>query len=76
MFVEFELKNNNIKRENYINKPVIKDETAIGIITNAIEKGNGKIIIKAIIWDNFININVGKYKVNDICNCAEINISI
>ena len=76
MFIKFELENNHIKRENYVNKPIVRDEIAIGIITNAIEKGNKRFVIEAVIWDNFININVGKYKVNDKYNCSEINISI
>lgn len=76
MFIEFELENNHIKRENYVNKPIVRDEIAIGIITNAIEKGNKRVVIKAVIWDNFININVGDYKIDGLWNCAEINISI
>lgn len=72
----FEIDNNKqIQKEDYINKPVIKDNKVIGVITEVFMKSE-KIVIRAEIWDKHITINSMEYNLNDKWNCSGINIEM
>lgn len=76
MFIRFEInKDKNISINDYINKPIINNDKAIGIIINATEKEN-KIIIESEVWDKFIDINIRKNDINNKVDCAGVNIDL
>lgn len=76
MFVGFEIDNDkNIIIADYINKPIVNNDKAIGVIINAVLKDQ-KLIIEAEIWDNFISTNVIKCNINDKWNCININFDL
>lgn len=76
MFVRFEVdRDKNISINDYINKPIINNDKAIGIMINAIEKDN-KIIVEGEIWNNFIDINTNTVSENDVNSLIGIDIDL
>jgi len=72
----FEVDNiKQIQKDDYINKPITKDNKVIGVITEVFMK-NEKVVIRAEIWDKYISINSMEYNLNDKWNCSGINIEI
>lgn len=72
----FEIDNiRQIQKDDFINKPITKDNKVIGVITEVFMK-NEKVVIRAEIWDKYISINSMEYNLNDKWNCSGINIEM
>ena len=72
----FEIDNiKQIQKDDYINKPITKDNKVIGVITEVFMK-NEKVVVRAEIWDKYISINSMEYSLNDKWNCSGINIGM
>lgn len=76
MIIKTILYDYHIEAENYINKPIIKDNIPIGTITKA-KKSDLGIEIEGLIWDKYISSFV-EFTDNDedkrVCNSISISL--
>ena len=72
----FEIDNKKqIHKDDYINKPIIKDNKVIGVIKEVFMK-NDKVVVRAEIWDKYVCFNSMEYNLNEKWNCSGINIGM